>query len=350
MYKLYKRKKVWHYRILRSGIRRTTGTEIRALAEEKARKAAEEYYKVSKLGNKPRKTWKEAAVKRLKSKTGKPSFQQEQISLRWLDKHLRNKYLDEITDEVIEAIKNACMDEGMSSGTANKRLQAISGALRGEKLSITIPWFPEPKKRVRWLTRDEAAKLFCELPPHLVDLARFSLSVGLRMSNVTRLEWSQVDLARRVMWVHADQYKTEEAMGFPLNADAILVLRKCAQPQVLPKVTYLPHPKYVFTYQGNPIKRSNGNAWRKALKRAGIDNFRWHDLRHTFASWHVQAGTHTHALKELGGWKDGRMVERYAHLDSGHLAEYAENLSKPRLVEKPAQTGHTEFVQEGKVS
>jgi integrase len=69
----------------------------------------------------------------------------------------------------------------------------------------------------------------------------------------------------------------------------------------------------------------NNDTWRNALKRAGIDNFRYHDLRHTWASWHVQNGTPLHVLKELGGWSDLKMVLRYAHLSSENLIGYANN-------------------------
>ena len=57
----------------------------------------------------------------------------------------------------------------------------------------------------------------------------------------------------------------------------------------------------MFTYKGSPIAKAGTAAWRKALKRAGIEQFIWHDLRHTWASWHVQNGTLLHILKELGG-------------------------------------------------
>jgi len=59
------------------------------------------------------------------------------------------------------------------------------------------------------------------------------------------------------------------------------------------------------------------------LKRAGIDDFRWHDLRHTWASWHVQNGTPLNMLKELDGWSDIQMVLKF-----GHLSGYAENGSR----------------------
>lgn len=77
----------------------------------------------------------------------------------------------------------------------------------------------------------------------------------------------------------------------------------------------------------------NNSAWIKALKRAGITDFRWHDLRHTWASWHVQAGTPLHVLQELGGWESAEMVRRHAHLSSEHLAQYVDKLSGLHVVD-----------------
>ena len=74
------------------------------------------------------------------------------------------------------------------------------------------------------------------------------------------------------------------------------------------------HPTRVFTFRGEPIVQVNTKAWTSALERAGIEDFRWHDLRHTFATWHRHAGTPTHELQKLGGWKTGAMVERYVHV------------------------------------
>lgn len=67
----------------------------------------------------------------------------------------------------------------------------------------------------------------------------------------------------------------------------------------------------------------NTTSWRKALKRAGITNFRWHDLRHTWASWLVQRRVPLFVLQELGGWQSAEMVRRYAHLSPSVNARYA---------------------------
>jgi integrase len=102
----------------------------------------------------------------------------------------------------------------------------------------------------------------------------------------------------------------------PLNDDAMDVLRRQIGR----------HFVRVFTYEGEPVNQVSTKAWRKALKRAGISAFRWHDLRHTWASWRVQNGTPLFALQELAGWESERMVRRYAHLASDHLAGYASRL------------------------
>lgn len=87
------------------------------------------------------------------------------------------------------------------------------------------------------------------------------------------------------------------------------------------------HPEFVFSYKNNPIQQCNTRAWTNALNRAGIENFRWHDLRHTWASWHVQNGTSLLELQQLGGWSSFEMVLRYAHLSGDHLRQAANRIS-----------------------
>jgi integrase len=80
----------------------------------------------------------------------------------------------------------------------------------------------------------------------------------------------------------------------------------------------------VFVYHGKPVYQTVTVAWTRALRRTGIRDFRWHDLRHTWASWHVQRGTPLQVLKELGGWETLEMVQRYAHLSADHLARWVQ--------------------------
>jgi integrase len=214
---------------------------------------------------------------------------------------------------VIDQVTATRLRDGVTNATVNRLLQVLRAILnraaRDWEWLVKAPavrLLREPKRRVRWLTHDEAASLLSELPPHLAEMARFSLATGLREANVTGLSWAQVDLERRVAWIHADQSKNQKPLPVPLNADAVLVLRRQVGQ----------HPTWVFTFQGQPVRKANNHAWRKALVRAGITDFRWHDLRRTWASWHIQQGTPLHVLQELGGWSDIRMVQRYAHLSN----------------------------------
>lgn len=268
----------------------------------------------------------------LGEKAHKASLKDDKWNLRWLDPHLRAFHLDEITRDVIDRVKQARLADGVTNASVNRLLEVVRAILRMAERewewidrAPVIRLLPEPKRRIRWLIRDEADRLVASLPEHLAEMARFSLSTGLRQRNVADLQWSQVDLKRRMAWIHPDQAKARKAIGVPLNAEAMLVLRRLEGR----------HPTHVFTYRAKPIKQVNTKAWKAALQRAGIEDFRWHDLRHTWASWHVQAGTPLVVLQELGGWESELMVRRYAHLSTEHLAPYAEKISRPRMVDAP---------------
>ena len=131
-----------------------------------------------------------------------------------------------------------------------------------------------------------------------------------------------MDLVRRLAWIHADQAKARKALPVPLNAEAVVLIWKSLGR----------HLTHVFSYRSKPITQVSTKAWYAALSEAGIEDFSWHDLRHTWASWHVQNGTPLHALEEMGGWSSVEMVRRYAHLAADHLARFAERLCALRAV------------------
>lgn len=158
-----------------------------------------------------------------------------------------------------------------------------------------------------------------ELADHLKAPFRFALATGLREQNVLRLEWSRVDLKRKTMRVLGQDAKGKKAMGFPLNREAVAILR--AQEGI--------DRKWVFpSPSGEPYTRANNTAWRAAFRRSGVPYARWHDLRHTWASWHVMAGTSLIELKDLGGWRSIQSVMRYAHLAPEHLKGAAEKVAR----------------------
>ena len=129
-------------------------------------------------------------------------------------------------------------------------------------------------------------------------------------------------MSRSVAKSKRDQAKARKAIAVPLSGAAVIVIREQQGK----------HPTHVFSFRGKPVNQVNTKAWKAALTRAGIADFRWHDLRHTWASWHVQAGTPLHVLQELGGWECVEMVRKYAHLSSEHLTQYVDRLSGLKLV------------------
>jgi integrase len=316
---LYQRGDVWWVDLTTPNgerIRRSTGIEDRTLAQEYHDRLKVRHWEEQRLGVKPQRSWQDAAVRWVRETCDKRSHHKDVAKLRWLHRYLGHLQLSQVTRDVIDRISEAKAREA-SHSTVNRYLALIRAILRrardewGWLESIPkVRLYREPRGRVRFLTPEEARRLLAELPPHLREMATFALATGLRQRNVSFLRWEQVDMARRVAWIHPDQAKAGRAIGVPLNESAVGVLRRRLGTD----------PAHVFTYEGKPVARCTTKAWKKALERAGIERtFRWHDLRHTWASWHVQNGTPLQELMELGGWASFEMVLRYAHLAADNL-------------------------------
>lgn len=324
---LFKRGKTWWIDFTSPAgerIRRSAETSDKSQAQEFHDKLKAEAWRVNKLGDKPKYTWDEAGYKFLIETQNKASHRNDKTALRWLQQYFHNKLLCDIDRELIMRIAQTKAAES-STTTANRLLAVIRTILR--KACYEWEWidkvpklklYPEPKRRIRWLTQNEVKTLFQELPRHQQDMMLFALSTGLRQSNVVKLEWSQIDLDRKAAWIHPDQAKARKAIHVPLNSIGLSILERLAGN----------HPTRVFTYKGKPISTANTNSWRSALKRANIANFRWHDLRHTWASWLTQQGTPMNVLQELGGWESIEMVRRYAHMSKPQLSQHSELVSK----------------------
>ncbi|MBL1142609.1 MAG: site-specific integrase [Proteobacteria bacterium] len=322
---LYKRGEVWWVRFTAPNgrrIRRTTGTEDKEAAREYHDRLKAELWRVKKLGERPEYRWNDAVVKWLKEKSHKASIDKDKEIFRWVDPYLNGLKLRQIDRALLDEIQDAKVKIS-TRATTNRYMGHLRAVLRRAAYewewidkAPKVPMFPISNKRIRWIKPFEAERLISFLPDHQAVMARFALATGLRQRNVCRLEWSQIDLQRKVAWIHPDQAKARKAIGVPLNTSALEVLR-----QLIGQ-----HDQYVFTYKGNVVWQVNTKAWRKAVLKAGLEDFRWHDLRHTWASWHVQSGTPLNVLQELGGWECIEMVRRYAHLSSEHLLPHAENI------------------------
>jgi integrase len=179
-----------------------------------------------------------------------------------------------------------------------------------------VPLFRIDKVDPLWVTREQAHKLLGMFPKHTRGMMIVALATGMRRSNVTGMEWSRVDLVRKTYYVPASKAKgRKKGITVALNSDAIAILEQWKGV----------HPRYVFSFRGRaPIKQVTTRMWRRVVKAAGLEGVTFHSMRHSWASWHVQGKTPLKVLQEMGGWASLEMPMRYAHLDPGHLAQYAE--------------------------
>jgi integrase len=306
---LYRRGRIWWIELTaQSGrIRESAGTADKKAAQEYHEKRKSEIWRRDKLGEAEPVTWGEAVKRWLDVK---PRTLAERYMIAALG--LPPKSLLPLDEKLLQGKLT-----GKSSGSWNRYLSLVVAIHSCVGISASpVKRKPNPPGRTRWLTAEEWSRLqsaLKEQSPLLCQCAEFTLATGLRENNVLELEWSQIDLRRRVAWLHGDQMKGKVPLGVPLTDEACAIL---ADRRGM-------HRRWVFGNPDYPLTKASNRAWYAALRKAKLRGFRWHDLRHTWASWAVMSGVRLEELQRLGGWLTPSMVQRYAHLSSEHLAEAA---------------------------
>jgi integrase len=335
---LYRRAGIYYIKLTSPDgylIRRSARTTDRRKAQEYHDRLKADLWDLAYLKKKPRRTWDEAALRWLQEKAHKKSYRDDVSRIRWFTVRLRGKTLDQISRDRVDEL----ISRGLSRRSDRTKdlyvalIRAIfRKAMREWEWIETMPAFKTYSRggqvRVRYLTHAQAKKLLGCLPEHQREVVLFALATGLRQRNVLDLTWDRVDLDRRIATIEAADTKNGNPLGVPLNEAAVAVLGRQKGR----------HASHVFTYRGRPLRSANTRTWRKALKACGIGNFRWHDLRHTWATWLRQADVPTWVLQELGGWKSETMVRRYAHISVKHLQPYADQLIMPDTAAESAKS------------
>lgn len=383
---LFRRGEIWYASYSLPGgkrIKESLGTSDKRLATELHDKRKAELWRVDRLGDFPDVTFDDACLRWLEEKAEKKSLKDDRSRMAFWLAHFEGIRLKDVTEQRIYSAVNkmsnrklleiwkiqaaAAQKNGLpppvysatpvTTSTKAKHLALMKAILRAAerdwKWLEKAPVIKVPSvrnKRVRWLEPEEAKRLVDECPEPLKSVVKFALSTGLRRSNIINMEWQQIDMQRRVAWVNPEDSKSNRAIGVALNDTACKVLRDQIGN----------HHKWVFVHMksgyrpdgtATPAVRKmrvdDQRAWNAACRRAGIEDFRFHDLRHTWASWLIQSGVPLSVLQEMGGWESIEMVRRYAHLAPNHLTEHAKQIDSIFGVDVPNMS-HIENKEEAK--
>jgi integrase len=244
--------------------------------------------------------------------------------------HFGGYTLHEISPHLIYQYKVKRLQEGAAPKTLNNELFLMGHAFN--LASKEWEWIREnPVKKVskekvnnvidRWLTFQEEERLLAASPEWLREIILFALNTGMRQGEILDLQWPMVDLSRKTVTILEQKNKGKDTL--PLNASALEVLKRRGRVRSIKS-------NLVF-YNGNQNRinaRNLQRAFDSVLKKAGIEKFRFHDLRHTWATRLIQAGVDSYTVQRLGRWKSSTMVMRYAHHCAESLRRGAETLDR----------------------
>ena len=332
---LVKRGNKWYVRLRqnRKDIWRSTGTQNKKLAEQREAQLklemAQNRFGLMDEGNK--KMFMELMDKYMTKyavKKAQRSIIRDNSSLKHLLPVFGNIYLSQISPNMISNYKAQRRQEGAASVSVNHELtlakHAFNLAIKEWEWVRDNPFarvgmekLPQP--RLRYLTEDEYQALINSCDVWLRPIVITAVYTGMRKSNIRELKWQDVDLSRNLIIL--EYTKNGERLGMPMNAIVKELFKE------LGKVRHI-NSGYVFTNEdGTMVKETKlQKHFRQACKKAGITDFRFHDLRHTFASWLAQSGANLYEVQRLMGHKDFRMTQRYAHLAPDNLRDAVKRL------------------------
>ncbi|MAS10321.1 tyrosine-type recombinase/integrase [Salinisphaera sp.] len=272
------------------------------------------------------------------------------------DTDLGGKRLHEITPWLVEKWRSRRVKKGRAPATINRDITTLKaslnkavewGIIEANPIAKVKPAKLDRKGIVRYLSDDEEKRLrealaardakarierenanhwrakrgyptmpvFERYSDHLTPMVLLALNTGMRRGELFALKWSNVDLERGALAIQGDGAKSGQTRHIPLNSEALDVLKHCPQNHTL-----------VLPGKGGAKLTTIKKSWGALVESAKVENFRFHDLRHTFASKLVMRGVDLNTVRELLGHGDLTMTLRYAHLAPEHKAAAVEKL------------------------
>lgn len=227
--------------------------------------------------------------------------------------------IQNIKPEKIEKFKQHLLDEDRSKATVNRYLEQLgsmfSMAVNNEWLRENpckkVKKFPNKNYTIRYLTEEEEKRLFEVLPEHLKPIVLMALKTGLRKANILQMKWNQIDF--HLKHIEVLDNKGNKFIVLPLVEPLLSTLKKLKKTSC---------SEYVFTNPETQLPYVDiKNSFSTALKAAKIENFRFHDLRHTVGTRLAQAGVPVNVIKDILAHSDIKTTMRYVHLTENSKAE-----------------------------
>lgn len=310
-------------------VRRSTGTTDRREAEALEAKWKLETHQVKRWNAPPSRTFDELMLAYFKMiQVEKKSVERERYTLKRLKPFFTGRDLLTLKRSDVRAYIDLRRNDGVANATINREIGLLSAAINyaRRQWDWDIPnnvegmRLKEPEGRVRSLTEDEARRLTevadrATRSPHLADFICLALNTGCRRGELLNLRWDQVDFKTNLILLEGKNTKSGRRRSVPMNAAARASMLNLARFRAM----YCPDAVWVFARKNGSRQESIRQAFKTALRRAEVDDFRIHDMRHTCASWLVSAGQPLPAVRDLLGHSTVKMTERYAHLSPDNV-------------------------------
>lgn len=246
------------------------------------------------------------------------SWKKDEAHIKRFTKIFGNKKLTEISVVDIDNYKRKRVQE-VKEATVNRELSALRKLFNlakkrklyhGENTVSESGLFKSESQRMRVLANDEEHRLINASSPHLVPIIKVALLTGMRLSEILTLTWNDVNLDTKIITIRAEVSKSKKSRRVPISSS----LRKLLLEQRMKNY----QTGYVFvTHLGIPYSPNNPSALKRAFttarRKAEIQDFRFHDLRHTAATRMAENGANIVAVKEILGHADIRTTMKYFH-------------------------------------
>lgn len=332
---LRKRGRIWHIDKIVAGQRvsESTGETELAQAEQYLAKRIREIRSQIIYGERPARTFDQAAARYLQDHGAKKSIDRDIVTLKSVMPYIGDLALEQLHQAAIDRYLTDRKVAGISAGTMIRDLAVIkriltlaSGLWRDEQ---GRPWLDSPPilssvkgeaRKPRPITHQEQSDLFGRLPAYLAEMALMAVNTGMRDKEICFLSW---DWEYRITGIDASLFvipsqssKNGRERIVPLNSTARSIIESRRGL----------HPVYVFAHRGRPITRMTNRAWNKARHLAGLETVRVHDLRHTFGMRLRAAGVSLEDRQDLLGHYSGRITTHYSRAEITHLIDCVEKL------------------------